>query len=435
MSDISIHRGKNRLSMGQLQEYLTALFGVENVGVLLGAGASLSAGGRTMRDTWDDLVQNQSDTVGWLAERGLISTIDTIPNLEDMLSRMALQAAAERMAGGRTSDSQFEKHFDVIYKALIRSSILCERWWDEPETILASSIAEGVAGDPRGDIKAHRTLLRHLIGSRRPGQAAPWVFTTNYDLAIEWAAETIGAHVVNGFSGLHQRRFDSSNFDLAFRNTLVRGEGALGTYNVYLAKLHGSLTWLNGGSIDKIREVPANAHTNPLKRPSPRELLMILPGAAKYLDTVGFVYGELMRRLADFLGRRQTCLVINGYSFGDQHINRVLATALHNPTLHIIVYLYGPLENQAEWSPFLRELWDQELSQVTFVVGQPVTFQWLVGNLPQRTIQDLDEERMLTAIRLLMDKAAPIIEPLDGQDEETTGTDAARNPHGQEVRP
>lgn len=50
-------------------------------------------------------------------------------------------------------------------------------------------------------------LLARLQGSRQPGQSAPWVFTTNYDLTIEWAAEALGIHIVNGFSGLHDRRF------------------------------------------------------------------------------------------------------------------------------------------------------------------------------------------------------------------------------------
>lgn len=64
MSDIQIQRGKNTLSDGQLQEYLTAAgLGVENVGVLLGSGASVSAGGRTMEGTWEYLVENHSEVV------------------------------------------------------------------------------------------------------------------------------------------------------------------------------------------------------------------------------------------------------------------------------------------------------------------------------------------------------------------------------------
>lgn len=106
---------------------------------------------------------------------------------------MALQSAVEETGLWKTTDQDFHRHRRAIYQVLIRSAILSERWWDNPETIPANGLAEATAEDASGDLRAHRTLLRHLIGSRRPGQPAPWVFTTNYDMALEWAAETIGA--------------------------------------------------------------------------------------------------------------------------------------------------------------------------------------------------------------------------------------------------
>lgn len=40
------------------------------------------------------------------------------------------------------------------------------------------------------ELATHRRLLQKLTAARQPGQPSPWIFTTNYDLAIEWAAET-----------------------------------------------------------------------------------------------------------------------------------------------------------------------------------------------------------------------------------------------------
>lgn len=49
--------------------------------------------------------------------------------------------------------------------------------------------------------------------------------------------------------------------------------------------------------------------------------------------------GELLRRFAEFMARPQTALLINGYGFGDEHINRLIRSALLNPTLQVVVYL------------------------------------------------------------------------------------------------
>ena len=64
--------------------------------------------------------------------------------------------------------------------------------------------------------------------------------------------------------------------------------------------------------------------------------------------------GELLRRFAEFMARPQTALLINGYGFGDEHINRLIRSALLNPTLQVVVYLPeftlsdGPSANRAK---------------------------------------------------------------------------------------
>ena len=64
-----------------------------------------------------------------------------------------------------------------------------------------------------------------------------------------------------------------------------------------------------------------------------------LPSAAKFVQTTAFVYGEIIRRFTEFLSRPNACLIINGYGFSDDHINRLVVSALQNPTLQLIIYL------------------------------------------------------------------------------------------------
>src|SRR5690606_34698468 len=134
--------------------------------------------------------------------------------------------------------------------------------------------------------------LQKLVSARQPGQAAPWVFTTNYDLAIEWAAESIDLQVVNGFLGIHGRRFSPQSFDLGFRNTQARGEARFGIYNIYLAKLHGSLSWREDNT--QVYEVQAGIADKEIQdflndETKTKLGLMVMPRAAKYMETVGYV--------------------------------------------------------------------------------------------------------------------------------------------------
>ena len=235
-----------------------------------------------------------------------------------------------------TSDPKLDEalvHRSKLQRAIMSAAVLDDALWKK----------KPVPGDPAfvklGD---HSRLLARLLGSRQPGQNAPWVFTSNYDLAIEWASESLGIHVVSGFSGTHYRRFDPSSFDLGLMNLQGRGEARFGTYNLFLAKIHGSLSWmqLNNDIIERTaREAWPEIDAFLKGTSDDPNATLILPNTAKYVDTTGFVYGEMLRRFSEFMARRSTLLVISGYGFSDEHINRLLLSALRNPTLQIVIYL------------------------------------------------------------------------------------------------
>src|SRR5690606_19133932 len=81
----------------------------------------------------------------------------------------------------------------ALFRTVVSAALLCEEWWGSPS---------GVETDDAG-LASQRTILQKLVSARQPGQSSPWVFTTNYDLAIEWAAESIDLQVSNGFLGVH----------------------------------------------------------------------------------------------------------------------------------------------------------------------------------------------------------------------------------------
>lgn len=337
-----------------------------------------------MSDAWTDFKAKYSASHSWLVAQGFVAA-DGVPNIEALLD--AVQIC--RMERQRTNNAELPSTLAVqadLRRTLFRASILRPTWWEN-----------GIPDDEVPFLKNHRSLLQKVCGARQPGQAAPWFFTSNYDLAIEWAAESLGLNYINGFSGLHERRFSPHNFDLGFRNVLARGEARFGTYNFYLAKLHGSLTWVELGERD-VLERAASALWPGVKKfldgdaaEVPR--VMALPGASKYANTSGFVMGELFRRLTDFVAKPQAMLLVNGYSGNDDHLNRLLSTALHNPTLQLVLFARSATKtNDALDVPvnrdWIRRLAALELPQVTIVFGSNATLGKMVSHLPDPALFD-----------------------------------------------
>lgn len=393
--DAVAQRGTRTLDADEYQHLLERLFRLENVGVLLGAGASVPMGGRVLGALWESLKGTDQSVLGWLAHENFVpqDAINTgrAPNLEALLDALGT-AEIEWKRQAHPKLDELRKALATLRRSVLGAGVLNVAWWEQ-----------GVDPDGSPQLDDHRRLLLRCLASRQPGQAAPWVFTLNYDLAVEWAAETIGVHLVNGFSGLHRRAFSPHHFDLGLRSVVARGEAQFGAYHFYLAKLHGSLSWLSQGEKDVLEE-PAPLVWRRLKPflvsgaavDWPGEV--VLPAVVKYERTVGFVMGELSRRFSEFLARPQTLLIIVGYSFGDAHINRFLASGLQNPTLQVVVY-----RPDLAWSPdrkaiqvetasdFVRRLQSLELAQVTFKPGgKAAHFDQLVRDLPEPALSEMD---------------------------------------------
>jgi hypothetical protein len=69
--------------------------------------------------------------------------------------------------------------------------------------------------------------------------------------------------------------------------------------------------------------------------------LMIYPNAAKDRETTLFPYIELFRDFAAATCRPNTTLITYGYSFGDEHINRVIEDMLTIPSAHLVVIAHS----------------------------------------------------------------------------------------------
>lgn len=407
-----IYQGGSTISEQDFKNHLGSLCQMENIGVLLGAGASTGCGGMTMKGVWLDAIGNTPSLPNELLAFNLITQEDITNqnvNVEQLLDQVTQYLSVYKKTSPLNTDIDLEsqpvgrlqKILLCLYQSVTKAALLVEQEAFGNENI-----------GSQDKFKSHRELLEKLISNRQPGQAAPMLFTTNYDLSLEWSAEEIGIQLVNGFSGLHTRTFQPQNFDLSFRNVNAKGEARFGHYHAYLHKLHGSLSWIQEHQSD-IKEIPSalakSRYIDPLLGGEPvyDKQFLIYPGANKYHHTIGFVYGEMFRRFSEFLSKPQTTIFVNGYGFGDYHINRIILGALLNPSLHIVIFypeLASISTNEVtlnEAQKCIKKLKSLSLNQITIVGGnEKAYFDSFVCYIPKPVLfpRDTSTQELVAAI-------------------------------------
>ena len=225
---------------------------------------------------------------------------------------------------------------------------------DFARLILKSEKGIATADDGKRE-QAFNTLVTFLMSfaSRTGVRDRLNIFTTNYDRLIEAGAELAGLHLLDRFVGKLMPIFRSSRLDLDmhYNPPGIRGEPRYLEGVARYTKLHGSLDWVQAGKDIRRIGLPFGAtEIDPyLQAPGLGKVtaheLMIYPNAAKDRETAAYPYVELFRDLAAAVCRPNSTLVTYGYSFGDEHINRVIRDMLTIPSTHLVVIsLDDPLD-------------------------------------------------------------------------------------------
>jgi len=145
------------------------------------------------------------------------------------------------------------------------------------------------------------------------------LFTTNYDYFFELGLENKNIPYYDGFTGSYQPFFDASSVeDMFFSPNQTK-----------LWKMHGSLGWNYDRQNKKI-----------IRKDIDTGDLLIYPSILKYDESRKQPYMALVDRLANFLKQPDTILITCGYSFGDEHINERILTALKSNSLSHVLALY-----------------------------------------------------------------------------------------------
>lgn len=373
----------------RIEPWLTALFQSEHLAMLLGSGLSHAvhriATDKTLSGMNTATFTHFNEEINSEAKKSASATGRQDGNIEDQI-RVAneLLRGLEIIAG---STNGFQEKVAGLKKDITK--VLDD---------FAASILKGENGLIMAEAvkleKAFNYLVSFLMSfsSRTGTRDRLQIFTTNYDRFIEAGAEVAGLHLLDRFVGSLLPIFRSSRLDvdMHYNPPGIRGEPRYLEGVARFTKLHGSLDWVNTEKSIRRMGLPFGAENiEPyLKAPGLKGAkaleLMIYPNSAKDRETAAYPYVELFRDFAAAVCRPNSTLICFGYSFGDEHINRVVEDMLTIPSTHLVVISYD--------DPLGRIMQRYEKmgrpAQITLLIGNHLgEFQSLVNNyLPKPAI-------------------------------------------------
>ncbi len=324
----------------RIEPWLTSLFQSEHLSLLAGSGLTHAvhylAAGKGAAGMGALTLSNHQTEINQAAEQAADAAGREKGNLEDQL-----RVANELLRG-----------LEILQKAGEAEALRTELqtgMQDFAKSILSSE--EGIATAEEGRREqAFNTLVTFLMSfaSRTGVRDRLNIFTTNYDRLIEAGAELAGLHLLDRFLGNLMPIFRSSRLDLDmhYNPPGIRGEPRYLEGVARYTKLHGSVDWVQTGKNIRRIGLPFGAQSVEPYLQAPglggvtAHQLMIYPNAAKNRETADYPYVELFRDLAAAVCRPNSTLVTYGYSFGDEHINRVIRDMLTIPSTHLVVISY-----------------------------------------------------------------------------------------------
>ncbi len=266
-------------------------------------------------------------------------------NIEDQI-----RAANELLRGleiiAATKSPNASEHQEVVALKEAIKKVLAEF----TAAILKAEQNLALAPDDKRE-QAFNYLVSFLMSfaSRSGTRERLQLFTTNYDRYIEACADVAGLRLIDRFVGTLAPVFRASRLDvdLHYNPPGIRGEPRYLEGVARYTKLHGSVDWVDCDRVIRRIGIPFGATdiapflSVPGLEGADALQLMIYPNAAKDRETASHPYVELFRDYAAAICRPNSTLVTYGYSFGDDHINRVIEDMLTIPSAHLVVIAYG----------------------------------------------------------------------------------------------
>lgn len=388
----------------RIEPWLTALFQSEHLSLLIGSGLTYAvhyiANNKAMPGMRTVKFRHFGEEINAEAKR----SAKAAGRGEDCNIEDQIRVANELLRGLEIVASSFDGFED---KAVDLKSDL-ENVLDDFAASILKSEAELITADQERLKTAFNYLINFLMSfaSRAGTRDRLQIFTTNYDRYIEEGAELAGLHLLDRFVGSLTPIFRSSRLevDMHYNPPGIRGEPRYLEGVARFTKLHGSLDWVNDPTQNIIRRIglPFGAESidpylnAPGLKGADALKLMIYPNSAKDRETASYPYVDLFRDFAAAICRPNNTLISFGYSFGDDHINRVIEDMLTIPSTHLVVISYD------DKSKRIMKMYESlgRPAQITLLIGSHLgNFQTLVENYLPKTAIDRTTLRMAELLK------------------------------------
>lgn len=333
----------------RIEPWLTALVQSEHLSLLTGSGLTHAVHGLATDQALPGMATISFASLGTEiateAKRTAESARREKGNFEDQI-RVAneLLRGLEILASGKPSTAP--EHTQV---SALRTEL------ENTLKAFADSVLEGERNIATASTEKREQAFNYLVSflmsfaSRSGTRERLQLFTTNYDRFLEAGADVAGLRLIDRFVGTLAPVFRASRLDvdLHYNPPGIRGEPRYLEGVARFTKLHGSLDWLDWDGAVRRFGLPFGAKdvapylNAPGLEGADAMHLMIYPNAAKDRETTSYPYVELFRDFAASVCRPNSALVCYGYSFGDEHINRVIEDMLTIPSAHLVIIAYG----------------------------------------------------------------------------------------------
>ena len=357
---------------------------LENVSVLAGAGTSFHLGAPIIRNVPEGLKGDCEESIKtYFGE-------DKDPSYEDVFNCLQADKYLKEKKGEDTKGI-----CDVMMKM--------QQWLFQncdTQKINLHSQYKSDSQLQKNRYYYHEAFIKKLL--QRPNNLKRAnLFTTNYDMAFDYALDNLGVHYINGFSGIHNRCFrpEVYDYDIYYPGQSVSGKVHRAEKVLRYYKMHGSLSWVatesSPSNVYGIKEVALDGTFEP----NADKQIMIYPCVSKKTFTLDLPYSELFRQFAQAITQPQSVLFCIGYSFFDEHINDIIYQALSIPSFTLIIANYKLNEEIQK----LKDLNDPRIIVLDPDDAEQTTFVGFVKNV----MPDLYEENEQIIVSETMNKLYP----------------------------
>lgn len=394
ISHNTIMESWRRKTEGARSEILNRFLQVENLHILMSNGCSMYAGSKAINTEEKQEHSSLLENFTLETETAFRKEIeDTIKDLVNKRPEQALDALY-----------QIQNMYSNVFKTNNSEAIV-----NELDTFIHKFkhifVKNFVLTIDYGKNHLHKAFLKKL-SSRNEKLNRVNLFTLNYDLLIEKTAEELNLHVNNGFTGFHYRTFMPSTFHIGTHLNYNDG-GKINTKSVNLFKLHGSLSWEFDNTKPPYGISERQLEFNKLKSEHLQEKdipeCIIYPVQSKKSYSLDLPYSEMFRQFIEFVNKPNSCILIMGYSFLDEHVNDILTNALSNPDCNLVIFSYQSKDDK-NLAPYLSNLIQRsyEDSRITLFFGNVLgDFESIVRYLIPYPYNHQNERIILDTLELL----------------------------------